>query len=174
MMEMTQTQYALANASDRSFLIFDEIGRGTATFDGMALAQAIIEFATIHLQAKTLFSTHYHELTQLEQTIPLLKNMHVAVHEDNDQVTFLYKIRPGAMSRSFGIHVAQLALLPNALIQRAKSILAILENQPKILPSQESKPSISSLEKALKQIDPLTLTPMQALEVLMELKKKQG
>jgi len=174
MMEMTQTQYALANASDRSFLIFDEIGRGTATFDGMALAQAIIEYATTHLQAKTLFSTHYHELTQLEQTIPMLKNMHVAVHEDNDQVTFLYKVRHGSMSRSFGIHVAQLAALPNALIQRAKSILAILETQPKNLPVQESLPSMSPLEKALKQIDPLTLTPMQALEVLMELKKKQG
>lgn len=174
MMEMTQTQHALANASDRSFLIFDEIGRGTATFDGMALAQAIIEYATTHLQAKTLFSTHYHELTQLEQTIPLLKNMHVAVHEENDQVTFLYKVRHGSMSRSFGIHVAQLASLPNALIQRAKSILATLETQPKVLPVQEIQPSPSPLEKALKQIDPLTLSPMQALEVLMDLKKKLG
>lgn len=174
MMEMTQTQHALANASDRSFLIFDEIGRGTATFDGMALAQAIIEYATTHLQAKTLFSTHYHELTQLEQTIPLLKNMHVAVHEENDQVTFLYKVRHGSMSRSYGIHVAQLASLPNALIQRAKSILATLETQPKVLPVQEIQPSPSPLEKALKQIDPLTLSPMQALEVLMDLKKKLG
>ena len=174
MMEMTQTQYALANASDRSFLIFDEIGRGTATFDGMALAQAIIEYATTHLQAKTLFSTHYHELTQLEQTIPLLKNMHVAVHEENDQVTFLYKVRHGSMSRSFGIHVAQLASLPNALIQRAKSILAMLETQPSALPVQQIQPEISPLEKALKQIDPLTLSPMQALEVLMDLKKKLG
>ena len=174
MMEMTQTQYALANASDRSFLIFDEIGRGTATFDGMALAQAIIEYATTHLQAKTLFSTHYHELTQLEQTIPLLKNMHVAVHEENDQVTFLYKVRHGSMSRSFGIHVAQLASLPNSLIQRAKSILAMLEMQPSALPVQQIQPQISPLEKALKQIDPLTLSPMQALEVLMDLKKKLG
>jgi DNA mismatch repair protein MutS len=174
MMEMTQTQYALANASDRSFLIFDEIGRGTATFDGMALAQAIIEYATTHLQAKTLFSTHYHELTQLEQTIPLLKNMHVAVHEENDQVTFLYKVRHGSMSRSFGIHVAQLASLPNSLIQRAKSILAMLETQPSALPVQQIQPQISPLEKALKQIDPLTLSPMQALEVLMDLKKKLG
>lgn len=174
MMEMTQTQYALANASDRSFLIFDEIGRGTATFDGMALAQAIIEYATTHLHAKTLFSTHYHELTQLEQTIPLLKNMHVAVHEENDQVTFLYKVRHGSMSRSFGIHVAQLASLPNSLIQRAKSILAMLETQPSALPVQQIQPQISPLEKALKQIDPLTLSPMQALEVLMDLKKKLG
>ena len=174
MMEMTQTQYALANASDRSFLIFDEIGRGTATFDGMALAQAIIEYATTHLQAKTLFSTHYHELTQLEQTIPLLKNMHVAVHEENDQVTFLYKVRHGSMSRSFGIHVAQLASLPNALIQRAKSILAMLETQPSALPVKQMQPQTSPLEKALKQIDPLTLSPMQALEVLMDLKKKLG
>jgi DNA mismatch repair protein MutS len=174
MMEMTQTQYALANASDRSFLIFDEIGRGTATFDGMALAQAIIEYTTTHLQAKTLFSTHYHELTQLEQTIPLLKNMHVAVHEENDQVTFLYKVRHGSMSRSFGIHVAQLASLPNALIQRAKSILAMLETKPSVLPVQQMQPQISPLEKALKQIDPLTLSPIQALEVLMDLKKKLG
>jgi DNA mismatch repair protein MutS len=100
--------------------------------------------------------------------------MHVAVHEENDQVTFLYKVRHGSMSRSFGIHVAQLALLPNVLIQRAKSILTMLETQPSILPVQDIQPVISPLEKALKQIDPLTLSPMQALEVLMDLKKKQG
>jgi DNA mismatch repair protein MutS len=174
MMEMTQTQHALANATARSLLIFDEIGRGTATFDGMALAQAIIEHATNHLQAKTLFSTHYHELTQLEVTIPTLKNMHVAVHEENDQVTFLYKVRHGSMSRSFGIHVAQLAMLPPSLIQRATAILAVLENQPHAIPVSAPKPTMSPLEKALLQIDPLTLSPMQALAVLMDLKKKQG
>ena len=174
MMEMTQTQHALANATDRSLLIFDEIGRGTATFDGMALAQAIIEYATNHLQAKTLFSTHYHELTQLEVTIPSLKNMHVAVHEENDQVTFLYKVRHGSMSRSFGIHVAQLAMLPTSLIQRATAILAVLENQPHAIPVSAPKPMMSPLEKALLQIDPLALSPMEALSVLMDLKKKQG
>lgn len=170
MMEMTQTEFALSHATERTLLIFDEIGRGTATFDGMALAQSIIEYATSKLKAKTLFSTHYHELTQLEKSLPQLKNIHVAVHEENDTITFLYQVKPGSMSQSFGIHVAQLAQLPPSLIQRAKTILATLEKSPPIAVKaiQESKHPII---KALQEIDPLTLSPMEALQVLITLKK---
>jgi len=170
MMEMTQTEFALSHATDRTLLIFDEIGRGTATFDGMALAQSIIEYATTQLKAKTLFSTHYHELTQLEKSLPQLKNIHVAVHEENDTITFLYQVKPGSMSQSFGIHVAQLAQLPPSLIQRAKTILATLEKSPpiQVKPIQENK---HPLVKALQEIDPLSLSPMEALQVLITLKK---
>ncbi len=170
MMEMTQTEFALSHATDRTLLIFDEIGRGTATFDGMALAQSIIEYATTQLKAKTLFSTHYHELTQLEKSLPQLKNIHVAVHEENDTITFLYQVKPGSMSQSFGIHVAQLAQLPPSLIQRAKTILATLEKSPPIQVKtiQENK---HPLVKALQEIDPLSLSPMEALQVLITLKK---
>ena len=170
MMEMTQTEFALSHATDRTLLIFDEIGRGTATFDGMALAQSIIEYATTQLKSKTLFSTHYHELTQLEKSLPQLKNIHVAVHEENDTITFLYQVKPGSMSQSFGIHVAQLAQLPPSLIQRAKTILATLEKSPpiQVKPIQENK---HPLVKALQEIDPLSLSPMEALQVLITLKK---
>ncbi len=170
MMEMTQTEFALSHATDRTLLIFDEIGRGTATYDGMALAQAIIEYATTHLQSKTLFSTHYHELTQLEKTLIKLKNIHVAVYEENEKITFLYQVKPGSMSQSFGIHVAQLALLPPSLIQRAKTILSSLEKTPPVVvkPLQEIK---HPLVKALQEIDPLTLSPIEALQVLINLKK---
>ena len=175
MMEMTQTQYALANATENSLLIFDEIGRGTATYDGMALAQAIIEYATLKIKAKTLFSTHYHELTHLETLMPTLKNIHVAVHEENEKITFLYQVKPGSMSQSFGIHVAQLAALPSPLIMRAKAILNALENQPAkttITPQPVMKPS--ELEDRLRAIDPLTLSPLDALQMLIDLKKHQG
>ncbi len=174
MMEMTQTQFALANATKNSLLIFDEIGRGTATFDGMALAQAIIEFTTLSIKAKTLFSTHYHELTQLEATLPTLKNMHVAVHEENEKVTFLYQLRHGAMSRSFGIHVAQLASLPNRIIERAKIILDQLEKQPQVVQTIKEKPKLSSIEQSIQSINPLKITPLEALQMLIDLKKKIG
>jgi DNA mismatch repair protein MutS len=170
MMEMTQTEFALSHATDRTLLIFDEIGRGTATYDGMAIAQAIIEYATTSLQAKTLFSTHYHELTQLEKTLKKLKNIHVAVHEENEKITFLYQVKPGSMNQSFGIHVAQLAQLPPSLIKRAKTILSTLEKTPpvSVKPFQETK---HPLVKALNDIDPLKLSPMEALQVLINLKK---
>jgi DNA mismatch repair protein MutS len=174
MMEMTQTQFALANATDRSLLIFDEIGRGTATFDGMALAQAIIEYTTLTLKAKTLFSTHYHELTQLEANLPTLKNMHVAVHEENEKVTFLYQLRHGAMSRSFGIHVAQLASLPIRIIDRAKIILNELEKQPQLVQPITEKPKLSSIEQSIQKINPLKISPLEALQILVDLKKKLG
>jgi DNA mismatch repair protein MutS len=176
MMEMSQTQFALANATSRSLLIFDEIGRGTATFDGMALAHAIMEHATLHIQAKTLFSTHYHELTTLSETMPGLKNIHVSVYEKDDQVTFLYQVQPGAMSRSFGIHVATLAALPPSLIDRAKTILQTLEKDPPKTIKETINPpkKPNDLVNELRQINPLTLSPLEALQVLIALKNKVG
>ncbi|ADK06332.1 TPA: DNA mismatch repair protein MutS [Bacillus anthracis] len=133
MVEMLEAKNAIANASERSLILFDEIGRGTSTYDGMALAQAIIEHIHDQIGAKTLFSTHYHELTVLEESLDQLKNVHVSAIEENGKVVFLHKIQDGAADKSYGIHVAQLAELPDSLIARAKEVLAQLEGQEDIV-----------------------------------------
>lgn len=133
MVEMLEAKNAIANASERSLILFDEIGRGTSTYDGMALAQAIIEHIHDQIGAKTLFSTHYHELTVLEDSLDQLKNVHVSAIEENGKVVFLHKIQDGAADKSYGIHVAQLAELPDSLIARAKEVLAQLEGQEEIV-----------------------------------------
>jgi len=133
MVEMLEAKNAIANASERSLILFDEIGRGTSTYDGMALAQAIIEHIHDQIGAKTLFSTHYHELTVLEESLDQLKNVHVSAIEENGKVVFLHKIQDGAADKSYGIHVAQLAELPESLIARAKEVLAQLEGQEEIV-----------------------------------------
>ena len=130
---MLEAKNAIANASERSLILFDEIGRGTSTYDGMALAQAIIEHIHDQIGAKTLFSTHYHELTVLEDSLDQLKNVHVSAIEENGKVVFLHKIQDGAADKSYGIHVAQLAELPDSLIARAKEVLAQLEGQEEIV-----------------------------------------
>ncbi|WP_144474960.1 DNA mismatch repair protein MutS [Cytobacillus oceanisediminis] len=127
MVEMLEARNAIINASRDSLILFDEIGRGTSTYDGMALAQAMIEYIHDKIGAKTLFSTHYHELTTLEKELHKLKNVHVSAVEQNGKVVFLHKIREGAADKSYGIHVAQLAELPSELIERAAEILQILE-----------------------------------------------
>ncbi|KRN89048.1 DNA mismatch repair protein MutS [Ligilactobacillus ceti] len=129
MVEMKEANYALSHASANSLILFDEIGRGTATYDGMALAQAIMEYLSTNVKAKTLFSTHYHELTALEDELPGLSNIHVGAVEENGTLVFLHKMQPGPADRSYGIHVAQLAGMPNSLLHRANEILTILENQ---------------------------------------------
>jgi len=175
MVEMSETNFALRHATENSLLIFDEIGRGTATFDGMALAQAIIEYITSRLHAKTLFSTHYHELTMLEHEVTSLKNVQVCVAEENDQITFLYKVKPGAMNKSYGINVARLAHLPDALLNRAKEILGTLESREVPFAANVLKPLPVKEEawiKEIKTIDPLTMTPLEALNYLYDLKKK--
>ena len=129
MVEMLEAKNAITNATKDSLILFDEIGRGTSTYDGMALAQAIIEYIHDHIGAKTLFSTHYHELTVLEEELEHLKNIHVSAIEQNGQVVFLHKIKEGPTDKSYGIHVAKLAELPTELINRANEILASLENQ---------------------------------------------
>ena len=175
MVEMSETNFALRHATENSLLIFDEIGRGTATFDGMALAQAIIEYITSRLHAKTLFSTHYHELTMLEHEVAALKNIQVCVAEENDQITFLYKVKPGAMNKSYGINVARLAHLPDALLTRAKEILGTLEQREIPFAANVLKPipiKEDAWIKEIKAIDPLTMTPLEALNYLYDLKKK--
>ncbi|AFI28387.1 MULTISPECIES: DNA mismatch repair protein MutS [unclassified Bacillus (in: firmicutes)] len=135
MVEMLEAKNAIVNATKNSLILFDEIGRGTSTYDGMALAQAIIEYVHDHIGAKTLFSTHYHELTVLEDKLPQLKNVHVRAEEYNGTVVFLHQIKEGAADKSYGIHVAQLAELPEDLIARAQDILKELEqsgNKPEV------------------------------------------
>lgn len=127
MVEMLEAQKALANATEDSLIIFDEIGRGTSTYDGLALAQAMIEFVAHTSHAKTLFSTHYHELTTLDQSLPSLKNVHVAANEYNGELIFLHKVKDGAVDDSYGIQVAKLAHLPEAVISRAQVILDAFE-----------------------------------------------
>lgn len=175
MVEMLEANNAIRNATPNSLILFDEIGRGTSTFDGMALAQAIIEYLCLNVKAITLFSTHYHELTVLEGKIEGLKNQHVSVYEENDKVTFLYKIEEGPANKSYGINVARLAHLPTTLLERAKEILVELENKKvsgvgsQYLIKEVVKES--EIENKVKEIDPLSMSPMEALNFLYELKK---
>jgi len=181
MVEMTEANYAIQSATKNSLVLFDELGRGTATFDGMALAQAIIEYIHDHIGCKTLFSTHYHELTDLENNLSHLHNIHVSAYEENGNITFLHKIKEGSVDKSYGIHVAKLASLPSTLITRANQILSVYESKEKKrdIVIQEALPldtlteeKISKVEEKLKEIDPLQLTPLEALNVLYELKEE--
>ena len=182
MVEMKEANRALQDADDRSLILFDELGRGTATYDGMSLAQAILEYIHDHIHAKTLFSTHYHELTVLSSSLPNLKNVHVSASEEDGNITFLHKIQSGAIDKSYGIHVASLANLPKSLIKRAESILDMYEHKKdkKVNFTQttlfadedeiidEKKPTI--VEEKLEKINPLTITPIEALNILNDLK----
>lgn len=178
MVEMKEANYAISQATDHSLILFDELGRGTATYDGMALAQAIIEYIHNHIHAKTLFSTHYHELTSLDQTLSRLKNIHVSAYEEDGNLVFLHKIKEGSVDKSYGIHVAKLAELPTTLINRANEILNLYETNEKKTSRivQETLPlefvtEDSKVEERLKEIDPLHMTPMEALSTLFELKE---
>ncbi len=180
MVEMKEANNAISNATSNSLILFDELGRGTATFDGMALAQAIIEYIHDHIKCKTLFSTHYHELTDLENNLVNLKNIHVSAHEEDGNITFLHKIKNGSIDKSYGIHVAKLANLPDSLIKRANQILSVYENKEKkrdfiiqeSLPSDDLIKEESEIEKELKKINPLEMTPIDAITFLYELKEK--
>ena len=129
MVEMTETANILNNATPRSLVILDEIGRGTSTFDGVSLAWAIAEHIHDHVGARTLFATHYHELVDLEKTKPRLRNANVAVREHEGEIVFLHRIVPGGADQSYGIHVARLAGVPAPVLARAREILAFLEKQ---------------------------------------------
>ena len=179
MVEMSEANQAISNATSNSLVLFDELGRGTATYDGMALAQAIIEY--IHeVGCKTLFSTHYHELTDLDKKLKHLKNVHVSAYEENGNITFLHKIKDGSIDKSYGIHVAALASLPDSVISRATEILSFYETKSKkrevviqeALPLDELVPTKSVVEEELDKINPLEVTPMDALNILYNLKSK--
>ena len=180
MVEMKEANNAISNATSNSLVLFDELGRGTATFDGMALAQAIIEYIHDNIKCKTLFSTHYHELTDLESNLVNLKNIHVSAHEEDGNITFLHKIKKGSIDKSYGIHVAKLASLPDSLIKRANQILSVYESKEKkrdyiiqeALPLDDLIKEESVVEKELKKINPLEMTPLEAINFLYELKEK--
>lgn len=182
MVEMMEANNAITNATDKSLILFDELGRGTATFDGMALAQSIIEYIHENIKGKTFFSTHYHELTDLEQTLKHLKNIHVSAYEEDGKLVFLHKIKEGSVDKSYGIHVAKLAGLPDELIKRSDEILKIYENKEQkrdikvqeSLPLDELIPQKSKIEEELEKINPLEITPIEALNILYNLKEMKN
>lgn len=183
MVEMKEANIAISEATENSLILFDELGRGTATYDGMSLAQAILEYIHDKIKAKTMFSTHYHELTALEKDLKHLKNVHVSAIEKDGQITFLHKVKVGAVDKSYGIHVASLAHLPESLIKRADEILNIYEKknikketftQTSLfeLTESEIEEKPNPIEEKIKEINPLEMTPMEALNYLYELKKE--
>ena len=182
MVEMKEANNAISEATEHSLILFDELGRGTATYDGMSLAQAILEYIHDKIKAKTLFSTHYHELTSLSGDLKNLKNVHVSAIEEDGKITFLHKIKNGAVDKSYGIHVASLAKLPKKIIDRAEEILDVYENKEKkkvpftqtslLLNTEEvDEPKEDKVRERLNEIDPLQITPIEALNILYELKK---
>ena len=185
MIEMKEANYAISEATENSLILFDELGRGTATYDGMSLAQAILEYIHDKIGAKTMFSTHYHELTALEKDLKHLKNVHVSASEEDGRLTFLHKVKAGAVDKSYGINVASLAKLPHELIKRSEEILNIYENSNKKkevftqtslfeLTEEEvtENEKVNEIEEEIKRINPLEMTPMDSLNFLYELKKK--
>lgn len=192
MVEMKEACNALLNATKNSLILFDELGRGTATYDGMSLAQAILEYVNKNIGCKTLFSTHYHELTALSKEMGTIKNVHVDAHEENGEVTFLHKVVSGPIDKSYGIHVAKLAHMPEELLKRASEILSVYEakdtknkkvEQVSFFDEEEApkeqKPKVkteiqyinSEVEEELKNINVDNLRPIDALNSLYKLKE---
>ena len=191
LMEMIEAANILNNATPRSLVLLDEIGRGTSTYDGIAIAWAVTEYLHNNpkVRAKTLFATHYHELTELEKILPRVVNLNVAVKEYGDKVIFLRKIIPGACDKSYGVHVAQMAGIPKEVVLRANEILANLSREERVLPTDtknfreiDKNPYQLSLfdeienklKEELSEIDVNSMTPLEALNKLDELKKKYG
>ncbi len=178
MVEMLEARNAVTNATENSLILFDELGRGTATYDGMSLAEAILEYVNIRIGCKTLFSTHYHEITEIGKKIASVKNIHVSATEENGKLIFLHKIKDGAVDKSYGVNVAALAKMPKEIIDRANDILRTYEsnsnNKKKVAEEQLffALPVKDELREYLKTIDPLNITPIEALKILVELKEK--
>ena len=185
MVEMNEVASIVKNATSKSLLILDEIGRGTSTYDGMSIARAVLEYVADKkkLGARTLFATHYHELTVMEELLDGVKNYNIAVKKRGDEITFLRRIVPGGADESYGVEVAKLAGLPDSIIDRAKEILKELNaNAPReeapFKPAPEEEPmqlslmpsSDGMLEKKLRAVDVNTLTPIEAMNILYELK----
>ena len=178
MVEMMEANAALCYATKHSLILFDEIGRGTATYDGMALAQAMLEYIDEAIGAKTLFSTHYHELTDLEKEHPSMHNVHVDVREEKNEIEFRYRIIDGKADKSYGINVARLAHLPKVALDRAAQLLTNFENQdnnqnyqPSLFVMEQVQPEKSKLLQQLQELDIDSMTPRDALDCLYELKK---
>ncbi len=182
MVEMTETALILNTATERSLVVLDEIGRGTSTYDGLALAWSVVEFLHQRVGAKTLFATHYHELTVLEESLAGVRNLHVSVKEAGDQIVFLRKVEPGAAGKSFGIEVARLAALPEVVIDRARQILALHEKQqltpqglgsaPEPMQIQLFEPVGGNIASRIRALKLDELRPIEALQILAELQKE--
>lgn len=182
MVEMLEAKNALVGATKDSLVLFDELGRGTATYDGMSLARAILEYINKNIKCKTMFSTHYHELTDLDNKFKSIKNVHVDAIEEDGKVTFLHKVLPGSVDKSYGIHVARLAGMPEELLKRADEILKMYEkngNKENTLIEQISfdldntNPVVeenNELNDYIDSIDPLNTTPMEAMNLIFKLK----
>ncbi len=174
MVEMTETAVILNTATSRSLVVLDEIGRGTSTYDGLALAWAVVEHIHKNIRAKTLFATHYHELTELAETLPGVRNLHVSVKESKDQILFLRKVEPGAADKSYGIEVARLAALPMSVIERAREILAHHEDYvPKNAPVQIRlfEPINHDIADRIREVKIDELRPIEALQLLSDLQR---
>ena len=186
LLEMNEVAYILRNATNKSLIIYDEVGRGTSTFDGMSIARAIVEYtASRKIGAKTLFATHYHELTSMEEEFEGIVNYNIAAKKRGDQITFLRKIVRGSTDDSYGIEVAKLAGLPNEVIRRAKEVLASVEQTARALSTAEPKAAtvddgLISMDdfiheqviEELKAVDLNTLSPYEAMSFLFNLKKR--
>ncbi|ADE14986.1 DNA mismatch repair protein MutS [Nitrosococcus halophilus Nc 4] len=182
MMEMMETANILRYATSKSLVILDEVGRGTGTSDGQAIAQAVAEMLAQEIKARTLFTTHYHQLAALADRIPSMANARLAVREEQEEVSFLYKVVPGAAPKSYGIYVAKLAGLPPAVVQRASELLAQLEQEESVSPVGNARAEVrevpppsgwlrrEALVARLLELDPLRTTPLEALELLAELR----
>jgi len=183
MVEMSETSAILHAATARSLVLLDEIGRGTATYDGVAIAWAVTEHLHDRVGCKTIFATHYHELTQLTEELAHARNCNVAVREDGHDVIFLYRLQPGGADRSYGIHVGRLAGLPPQVVARAETILAMLEaghhvagREPPPAPDAAQLPLFipeeHPLVEELRALDPDRMTPLEALARLADLKRR--
>jgi DNA mismatch repair protein MutS len=187
MVEMVETANILNNATEKSLIILDEIGRGTSTYDGLSIARAVTEYIHNKIGAKTIFATHYHEMVEVALYLPRVRNFNVAVIEENGDVVFLREVRSGGVDKSYGIHVAKLAGLPRAVVHRAQAVLDEFEgdgrtprttkrvSEKRVAPEQI--PLIapkSAVEEALQKLDVDSLSPIEALTHLYELKKKAG
>ena len=182
MVEMKEARNAICNATKNSLILFDELGRGTATYDGMSLAQAILEYISDYIGAFTLFSTHYHELTRLDKKYKNIKNVHVSAVENGNEITFLHKVKNGAVDKSYGIHVARLAKMPEELLNKAEEILSEYESnskkknpEEKIQLAMDFEPNVKKddiIKETIEKIDVLNTTPMEALNLLFDLKQK--
>jgi DNA mismatch repair protein MutS len=185
MVEMSETSAILHNASARSLVLLDEIGRGTSTYDGVAIAWAVTEHLHDRVGCKTMFATHYHELMQLPERLQHARNYNVAVRETGDTVIFLHRLEPGGTDRSYGIHVAQLAGLPDGVVRRAREILGTLEGEHRVVPGPPEAPrdpgqlalfsesaTPDPMVEELRLIDVNALTPIEALNRLADLKRR--
>ncbi len=186
MVEMSETSAILHNATARSLVLLDEIGRGTSTYDGVAIAWAVTEHLHDRIGCKTMFATHYHELMQLPERLAHARNCNVAVQESGGTVVFLHRLMPGGTDRSYGVHVAQLAGLPDAVVQRAREVLGTLEGEHRVVPGAPPPPSdpgqlalfnapkSDPVVEDLRAIDLNQLTPLEAMNRLAELQKRLG